>query len=75
VQHEAILTRHFGIGAALVPKAGFSCVRIFGVPILSNAYQPDDLQTEVLRHPHLKGMTFIKGRGGLLVYPPRVQCH
>jgi hypothetical protein len=63
VQHKAILTHHFGIGAALVPKAGFSCVRIFGVPILSNTYQPDDLQTEVLRHPHLKGMTFI--------HPPR----
>lgn len=63
VQHEKILTRHFGIGASLVPKAGFSCVRIYSVPILSNAYEPADLQREVLQHPHLKGMTFI--------HPPR----
>ncbi|KAI0285199.1 hypothetical protein BC826DRAFT_1109376 [Russula brevipes] len=60
VAHEAILTEPFGIGAELVPKARFSCVRVFDVPILSNAYEPEDLQAEVLRNPHLKGMTFIQ---------------
>jgi hypothetical protein len=59
VQHQDILTRPFGIGAELVPKAGFSNVRLFGVPILQNAHEPMDLQREILRNEHLKGMTFI----------------
>jgi hypothetical protein len=59
VQHQDLLTRHFGIGAELVPKAGFSNVRLFGVPILHNAHEPADLQREILRNEHLKGMTFI----------------
>jgi hypothetical protein len=59
IQHLDILTRPFGIGAELVPKAGFSNVRIYGVPILQNAHEPMDLQREILRNDHLKGMTFI----------------
>jgi hypothetical protein len=63
VAHEKILTAPFGIGAELVPKAGFSCIRVFGVPILANAYEPDDLKTEIMRNPDCKGLTFI--------HPPR----
>jgi hypothetical protein len=60
VAHERILTGPFGIGAELVPKAGFSCLRIFGVPVLENAYDPSDLQDEIMRNPECKGLSFIQ---------------
>jgi hypothetical protein len=54
-----VLSAPFGIGSYLVPKAGFSRIRLFNVPVFSEHDSTEDLYQELIRNPGLADLKFI----------------
>jgi hypothetical protein len=59
MRHADILSAPFGIGAYLVPKFGFSRIRLFNVPVHPGNDTPEDLMYELERNPGLQDLRFI----------------
>jgi hypothetical protein len=60
MRHADILAAPFGSGSFLIPKAGFSRIRLFGVPVYDEHDSTDHLIDELTRNPDLKGLNFIE---------------
>jgi hypothetical protein len=51
-----VLASPFGTGSYLIPKAGFSRIRLFNVPIVENYDSDDDLLDELQRNPDVQAL-------------------
>jgi hypothetical protein len=60
MRHADILSAPFGNGSFIVPKAGFSRIRLFGVPVLDNAKDSGSLRAQIVRNPGLHDLRFIE---------------
>lgn len=60
MRHADILSAPFGRGSYIVPKAGFSRIRLFDVPVLDNAKDSDSLRAQIVRNPGLTDLRFIE---------------